>query len=64
MTTPVIISGAVGLVLMVAAIALMIRFSPRAHFPGWRIILVVVLLVAVGVAIALSFAGGNSGGKP
>ncbi len=64
MSTPVIISGAIGLVLMVAAIALMIRFSPRAHFPSWRIILVVVLLVAVGVAIALSFASGNNGGRP
>ncbi|HKP52927.1 MAG TPA: hypothetical protein VJ183_09770 [Chloroflexia bacterium] len=64
MTTPVIISGAIGLILMIAAIALMIRFSPRAHFPGWRIILVVVFLVAVGVAVALSLAGGNSGGRP
>jgi hypothetical protein len=64
MTTPVIISGAVGLVLMVAAIALMIRFSPRAHFPGWRIIVVVVLLVAVGVAVALSLQSSTNGGRP
>ena len=64
MNPTVMIAGGIGLILMVGAVAFMVRFSPRVNIPGWRIMFVVVLGVAVALAVVLNLVSSSSGGRP
>lgn len=64
MSTQAIISAAIGLILIIVMIFLVARYAPRRRFPGWRIMLVVVLLAVVGTMIALIFSGSTGVSKP
>jgi hypothetical protein len=62
MNSKAALSGGIGLVLVIAMIALVIWLNPVRHFDGWWLLLPVVLIAAVGGMIAMRGRGGAGRG--
>lgn len=63
MNNKALISGGIGLVLVIAMIALVVWLQPQRHFEGWWILLIVVLIATVGSALMMRGRGGTGSGR-
>lgn len=59
MNSKAILSGGIGLVLVIIMIILVVWLKPMREFPGWQILLPIVLIVVVGGMFALRAGGGR-----
>ena len=62
MNNKAIISGGIGLVLVIAMIVLVVWLQPVRHFDGWWILLPIVLVATVGSMLVMKGRGGTGRG--